>query len=115
MSFSYNLYSREQKSIAVGDGGTIVKVLLRDIRTGFYYRTGSDWTAEKAKAFDIGQIPRAVTLAVEARLDHAEILLCYDDPSFDLVLPFEGGHTTEGTPDSGDLEPAEKTPKRVQA
>jgi len=95
--------------------GTIVKVLLRDMRTGFYYRTGSDWTAEKAKAFDIGQIPRAVTLAVEARLEEAEILLCYDDPSFDLVLPFEGRHTTERTLGSGGPEPAEKILKRVQA
>ncbi len=93
--------------------GVIVKVLLRDMRTGFYYRKGSDWTVEKAKAFDLGQIPRAVTLAVEAHLDQAEILLCYDDPSFDLALPFEGGHGAEGTVGSVVPDPAEGSPERV--
>jgi len=66
-----------------------MKVLLRDVQTGRYYRAGCKWTAEKAKAYDIGQMPRAVTLALESHLEHAEILLCYDDPSIDLALPLE--------------------------
>ncbi len=66
-----------------------MRVLLRDVRTGLYYRAGAKWTAEKTKALDIEQMPRAVTLALESRLEHAEILLCYEDPSFDLTLPLD--------------------------
>ncbi len=74
-----------------------MRVLLRDVRTGCYYRKRGKWAPEKAKASDIGQIPRAVTLAMEAHLEQAEILLCYDDPSFDLKLPFVRRSHTRGT------------------
>ncbi len=75
-----------------------MKVLLRDIRTGFYYRTGPEWTGDKTEASDVGQIQTAITLALKARLERGEILLCYDDPSFDIALPFvRGGQNKDAT------------------
>ncbi len=87
-----------------------MRVLLRDVQTGLYYRAGSKWTAEKAKAFDIRQMPRAVTLALEAHLEHAEILLCYDDPSFDLTLPLDRRGQGEEVPGSVDTDRGERLP-----
>jgi hypothetical protein len=64
-----------------------VKVFLRDTRNGWYYQGPSEWTPEQDGALDIGQAARAVTLAFEARMWDVEILLCYEDPRYNLVLP----------------------------
>ena len=64
-----------------------MKVLLRDTRNGWYYQGPSGWTPEQDLALDVGQAARAVALAFEAHLRDVEILLCYDDPRYNLVLP----------------------------
>ena len=64
-----------------------VKVLLRDTRNGLYYQGPTGWTPEQDQALDLGQAARAVALAFEAHLWDVEIVLCYDDPRYNLVLP----------------------------
>jgi hypothetical protein len=64
-----------------------VKVLLRDTRNGWYYQGPSEWTPEQDLALDVGQAARAVALAFEAHLWDVEILLCYEDPRYNLILP----------------------------
>jgi hypothetical protein len=64
-----------------------MKVFLRNTQTGWYYQGPSQWTPEQGAALDLGQVARAVERIFEARLENVEILLCYDDPRYDLVLP----------------------------
>ena len=64
-----------------------MKVLLRDSQTGLYYQEPSKWTAEQDAALDLHRMSRAVALAFEAHLENVEVLLSFDDPQFDLVMP----------------------------
>ncbi len=63
-----------------------MKVFLRNTQTGWYYQGPSQWTPEQGAALDLGQVTRAVERIFEAHLENVEILLCYDDPHYDLVL-----------------------------
>jgi hypothetical protein len=64
-----------------------MKVFLRNTQTGWYYQGPSQWTPEQAAAQDLRQVTRAVERIFEAHLENVEILLSYDDPRYDLVLP----------------------------
>jgi hypothetical protein len=64
-----------------------MKVFLRSIQTGRYYAGPSKWTLERQAAQDLTQTARAVELIFETHLEDVEILLCYDNPRYDLVLP----------------------------
>ena len=64
-----------------------MKVFLRNTQTGWYYQGPSQWTPEQGAARDLGQVARAVEQIFEAHLENVEILLSYDDPRYDLVLP----------------------------
>jgi len=64
-----------------------VKVFIRNTQTGWYYQEPSKWTPHQAAACDLGQVARAVEQIFEAHLENVEILLSYDEPRYDLVLP----------------------------
>ena len=64
-----------------------MKVFLRDTQTGWYYQEPSKWTPAQEEAYDLAQVARAVARIFEAHLENVEILLCYDDPRYDLILP----------------------------
>jgi hypothetical protein len=64
-----------------------MKVFLRSTQNGWYYKGPSKWTPEPQAAQDLGQTARAVALIFEAHLENVEILLSYDNPRYDLVLP----------------------------
>ena len=64
-----------------------MKVFIRDTQTGWYYQEPSKWTADQGAACDLGQVARAVERIFEAHLENVEILLSYDEPKYDLVLP----------------------------
>jgi hypothetical protein len=64
-----------------------MKVFLRDTQTGWYYQGPSKWVPEQESAEDLAQVARAVERIFEAHLENVEILLCYDDPRYDLILP----------------------------
>ncbi len=64
-----------------------MKVLLRNTLTGNYYQGPSQWTAHRGQALDLKQMSRATQLAVRSRLRNVEILLCYDQPDYNIVLP----------------------------
>jgi hypothetical protein len=67
-----------------------MRVLLRNIRTGFYYRGGFEWTSDRDQALDLGRTEDALKLAAEFRLRAAEVVLAFDDPMDDVVLPCVG-------------------------
>ncbi len=64
-----------------------MKVLLRNTKTGQYYQEPTKWTPEPGAAADLQGLSRAVALAFERQMEDVEILLCYEDPRYDLVLP----------------------------
>src|ERR1035437_1579766 len=64
-----------------------MKVFLRNAQTGWYYPDPSKWTPAQEEALDLAQVARAVERIFEAHLENVEILLCYDDPRYDLILP----------------------------
>jgi hypothetical protein len=66
-----------------------MKILLRHLETGFYLRSPRPgaWTELRADAQDLGDHERAIRLARELRLRHAELLLVFGNPEFDVRLP----------------------------
>lgn len=64
-----------------------MKVFIRNTQTGWYYQEPSKWTPDQNAAWDVGQVARAVERIFEAHLENVEILLSYDEPRYDLVLP----------------------------
>jgi hypothetical protein len=85
------LFSRaaetEDESAAAGMRSESMKVFLRNTQTGWYYQEPSKWTPAQEEALDLAQVARAVERIFEAHLQDVEILLCYDDPRYDLILP----------------------------
>jgi len=64
-----------------------MKVFLRNTQTGWYYQEPSKWTPAQEEALDLALVARAVERIFETHLENVEILLCYDDPRYDLILP----------------------------
>jgi len=64
-----------------------MKVFIRNTQTGWYFKEPSTWTPDHDEACDIGQVARAVERIFEAHLENVEILLSYDEPRYDLILP----------------------------
>jgi hypothetical protein len=64
-----------------------MKVFLRNTKTGWFYQGPLQWTPEQGAAFDLRQVTKAVERIFEAHLENVEILLSYDEPRYDLVLP----------------------------
>jgi len=64
-----------------------MKVFLRNTSNGWYYKGQSNWTPRQDEALDLGQSARAVEMVFKEHLERVEILLSYDDPTHDLVLP----------------------------
>ena len=55
-----------------------MKVFLRNTLSGDYYQGPSQWTADQS---------RAIELAFGSHLENVEVLLCYDDPRYNIILP----------------------------
>ena len=64
-----------------------MKVFIRNTQTGWFFQEPSKWTPDQGAACDLGQVARAVERIFEAHLENVEILLSYDEPRYDLVLP----------------------------
>ena len=77
----------KEEPAGAGKQSKSMKVFVRDTQTGWYYQGPSKWTPKQEAAEDLAQVARAVELIFEAHLENVEILLSYDDPRYDLVLP----------------------------
>ncbi|HVM51324.1 MAG TPA: hypothetical protein VMU04_25060 [Candidatus Acidoferrum sp.] len=64
-----------------------MKVLLRNTLTNEFYQGPDRWTPDEQQALDVKQTSRAVELVFDAGLEHVEVLLCYEDPRYNIVLP----------------------------
>jgi hypothetical protein len=78
-------------------------VLLRDAGTKEYFRGGGGWTGDPLQAFDFRNTYAAVTTASTSERAWLEVVLSFEDPVYDLVLP--AGRRPEGRgrpPGTGD-------------
>jgi hypothetical protein len=64
-----------------------MKVLLRSTLTSQFYQGPNGWTPDEEQALDVKQTSRAVELIFQAGLENIEVLLCYEDPGYNIVLP----------------------------
>ena len=76
---SPNYYSLQQ--------GMKATVLLRNKETGQYYAGPAGWVRDCAAAHDFETVEGAVQSARTQKLAGAEVVLRYEDPACDLVLP----------------------------
>ena len=66
-----------------------MKVLLRNPAVGLYYAGRKHWVGKPEAAADLMTIERATELSGDENFDQMEILVNFDDPFCDLVLPLK--------------------------
>jgi len=64
-----------------------MRVLLRDAATGQFYAAPDRWEPSRSLAFDFSTVEGATHCGRRLRLARMEVVLAYDDPHCDLVLP----------------------------
>jgi hypothetical protein len=64
-----------------------MKVVLRHAGSGLYYAGRKHWVGNRDSALDLGTIERATELSRDEAFGDMDILVTYDDPSCELVLP----------------------------
>jgi hypothetical protein len=65
----------------------IMRVLLRDVRTGLYFRQPHGWTAETEQAQSFKHSAEAMNLARKQRVQEAEVILSFEESSYAVALP----------------------------
>ncbi len=66
-----------------------MRVLLRQTQTKLFYNDRHQWTADARSAVDFCDVQRAIKIGRDAQLKGVEVVLAFDDPSCDLVLPLQ--------------------------
>jgi hypothetical protein len=64
-----------------------MKITLRDWQTGLYYGGDQTWRAEVSGAMNFDSIWAGASVAQEQRLETVEVVLRYEEPTCELVLP----------------------------
>jgi hypothetical protein len=64
-----------------------MNVLLRNAASGFYYEGQNSWVNDRERALDLGTIEDAVEAGREKGFGSMEIVVSFDDPICELVLP----------------------------
>jgi|WetSurMetagenome_2_1015567.scaffolds.fasta_scaffold1126844_1 hypothetical protein len=64
-----------------------MKIILRDSQTGLYYGGDQSWCAEVSGAINFDSIGAGASVAQEQRLEMVEVVLRYEEPPCELVLP----------------------------
>ena len=64
-----------------------MRVLLRHAVIGLYYAGRKHWVGNPGSALDLGAIERATELSREEEFGDMDLMVTYDDPSCELVLP----------------------------
>ena len=64
-----------------------MRVLLRSMSNGLYFRDLQQWTNDPLHAADFGRSARAILFAAEERFKNVEVVLFFDDPRYNITLP----------------------------
>ena len=57
------------------------------MQNGLYYQDAEHWTADRARATDFKHTARALIFAAEERVRNVELVLDFEDPRYNIVLP----------------------------
>jgi hypothetical protein len=69
---------------AISSSSQLFRVILQNRTSLHYFRSGNDWTENFYDAYDFGQLIIALDFARTAKLSNLDILLCFDNPKYDL-------------------------------
>ena len=72
-----------------------MSVLLRNARIGLYYAGRKHWVGSPDTAADLQTIERAAELSRDENFEQMEIVVAFEDPVCEFVLPLK----TRATPD----------------
>jgi len=64
-----------------------MRVLLRHAGIGLYYAGRKHWVGDAGSALDLATMERAAELSRDEAFGGMDIVVTYDDPSCELVLP----------------------------
>ena len=64
-----------------------MKIILRDSLTGLYYGGNQTWCAEASGAMDLPCFQTAAAVALEEKLETVNVVLQYEEPTYELALP----------------------------
>ncbi len=64
-----------------------MRVVIRNIKTGLFCAGGGEWAAQAEQAQDFSTAARAISFAFEAKLKDVEVLLCFEDPRYNIRFP----------------------------
>ena len=64
-----------------------MKIILRDLLTGLYYGGNQTWCVGASGAMDFDSIQTAASVAQEQKLATVSVVLRYEEPTCELVLP----------------------------
>ena len=65
------------------------QAFLRNRETGQYYTTSNGWSGNSSEAHEFDTVESAIELARTQRLADMEVVLHYENPACDLVLPLK--------------------------
>jgi hypothetical protein len=68
-----------------------MRVLLRHVRTGHYYRGNNEWSLERDDAVDFRGIERALEIITRDNLQGMSIVVRYDESGSEQVFDLSGG------------------------
>jgi hypothetical protein len=71
----------------MNNGVTTSRVLLRSLGSGQYYTSSNAWSGAGSAAHDFETVDNAAQFARAQGLAGMEVVLRFDDPANDLVLP----------------------------
>ena len=68
-----------------------MRVLLRDLDTGLYFRDSEQWTSETEEAQSFRHSAEAMNHARAQGVQNAEVILAFEESSFAVALPLPKG------------------------
>jgi hypothetical protein len=71
-----------------------MRILLRDARTGLYFRGPGEWTAEIDRAQNFRHSAEAMDQARVGSVQDAEVVLAFEEPRYTVALPVPGAIPT---------------------
>ena len=69
---------------------TNMKILLRNTQTGLFYVGPGQWTKNDPEAYDFEQTDLAMDAVRDGKLESIEVLMRFEDPSFEIPLKIVG-------------------------
>jgi hypothetical protein len=63
-----------------------MRVLLRNVKTGLFYKVPWKWTAKRDVACNFGGTFQALRFAENNRLRGVELVLTFGEPEYDLAI-----------------------------